>query len=162
MNEGDGRIEALWVKRAHRGKMDEVAEATLVEGRGMQGSADQGRARQVTVIAREVFDALRDELDTSVDPAMRRANVLVSGVRLEHTRGRVLELGGCRIEIAGETRPCERMDEAVPGLRSALDPEWRGGVYGRVIRGGALRVGDVARLIPDSDAAHATPTDVDR
>lgn len=162
MHTGDGRVEALWVKRAHRGKMDEVAEATLIEGRGVQGSADQGRARQVTVIEKEVFDALRDELDTSVDPAMRRANVLVSGVRLEGTRGRVLQLGECRIEVAGETRPCERMDEAVPGLRSALDPQWRGGVYGRVIRGGALRVGDVARFISNSDPSHATPTEVER
>jgi MOSC domain-containing protein YiiM len=147
----DGRVEALWVKRAHRGTMDAVHETTLVEGGGVEGSADQGRARQVTVIEQEVFDALRDELDPSVDPAMRRANVLVSGVPLEGSRGRTLALGGCLLEIAGETRPCERMDEALPGLQAALDPAWRGGVYGRVVRGGPLRVGDAAGFTHDTD-----------
>ncbi len=37
-----GRIEAIWVKRAHRGPMDPVPSAVLVAGRGVVGNADQG------------------------------------------------------------------------------------------------------------------------
>lgn len=143
-NDSPGRVEALWVKRAHRGLMDECDHVTLVEGRGVEGSADQGRARQVTIIEREAFDRVSELVGEEVDPALRRANVLVSGVRLEGRRHHILHLGDCRIELVGETRPCRRMDEAVPGLRDALDEGWAGGAFGRVIDGGNVRVGDVA------------------
>lgn len=141
-----GRVEALWIKRAVRGPMDARDEVEFVLDSGVRGSADQGGWRQVTVIEREVFDRLRDELGPGVDPAMRRANVMVSGIRLEGTRGRVLRLGDARIELRGETVPCERMDEAHDGLRDALKPGCGGGMFGRVVTGGPVRVGDRAEL----------------
>lgn len=147
-----GRIEALWIKRAKRGPMDPADEVEMIEDEGIRGNANQGGWRQVTIIEREAFDAVRGELSPAVDPAMRRANVLVSGLRLAECRGRVLSLGECRIEMRGETRPCERMDEAHPGLRRALDPDWRGGAFGRVVRGGRVRVGDEAVFVDDEAA----------
>jgi len=143
-----GRVEALWVKRAHGGPMDARERVTLVAGRGVQGSADQGRARQVTIVEREVFDRVSDLVGQDVDPALRRANVLVSGIRLEGHRHDILNLGSCRIQLVGETRPCHRMDEAVEGLRDALDDAWGGGAFGRVLDGGEVRVGDVAFIAP--------------
>jgi MOSC domain-containing protein YiiM len=122
--------------------MDAVERARAISDRGLEGNVDQGGARQVTLIEREVFDRLRDELSPAVDPAHRRANLLVSGVRLMETRGRVLQVGPVRIRIRGETRPCERMNEAVPGLRDALDPDWCGGVFGVILDDGEIGVGD--------------------
>ena len=52
-----GRIEELWSKRAHRGPMDSVREATLVAGQGMQGSVGRSRRRQVTILSREAWDS---------------------------------------------------------------------------------------------------------
>jgi len=137
-----GRVEAIWIKRAKLGPMDPVQRATAVEQRGLVGNANQGGTRQVTIIEKEVFDRLKDTLGPAVDPSMRRANVMVSGVRLQERRGHKLHLGECIIELVGETRPCERMDEALQGLRKALEPEWSGGAYGRVVQGGEMRVGD--------------------
>ena len=140
-----GRIEALWIKRARRGPMDPAPEAVFVEDAGIEGNANQGGRRQVTVIEEEVFSRIRRELPDA-RPVMRRANVMVRGVPLRESRGRVLALGEVRLRIEGETRPCERMDEQCPGLTAALDPDWNGGVYGVVVRGGTVRVGDEARF----------------
>ena len=139
-----GRIEAIWVKRAKRGVMDAVPTAELLAGEGVKGSADRRGKRQVTLIEREAWSAMMAELSADVPPAARRANVMLSGVRLADTRGRVLRLGSTRIRIAGETLPCERMEEACTGLRAVMRPDWRGGAFGEVITGGSISVNDIA------------------
>ena len=137
-----GRLEAIWIKRAHRGPMDPAPVVELRAGRGIAGNADQGRKRQVTLIEREVWQRLMSELDADIPPAARRANLMVSGTGLADTRGRVLRIGACRLRIAGETRPCERMDEALPGLRAAMRPAWGGGAFAEVLDDGTVSVGD--------------------
>ena len=122
--------------------MDPVREATLVVGQGMQGSVGRSRRRQVTILAREAWDSATAVVGHDPGPACRRANILVSGIELARTRGRVLRVGSCRIAIGGELTPCERMDEASSGLRRALEPEWRGGVFGEILDGGIVCVGD--------------------
>jgi MOSC domain-containing protein YiiM len=148
-----GRVEAIWIKRSVRGVMDPAIEVNLVAGKGIETDASFGRAnRQVTVIETAVFDRIRSSLPAA-EAAMRRANVMVSGVRLANSRNRVLNLGGVRILLRGETRPCERMDEQCPGLRDALATEWGGGAHGLVLDDGLVRVGDAATL----DAAEYAP-----
>ena len=137
-----GRIEQLWSKRAHRGPMDPLPEATLVPGQGISGSVGRSRRRQVTLISREAWNEATSMIAEDPGPAARRANIMVSGIALAHTRGRVLRIGSCRLTIGGELTPCERMDEASPGLQNALRDDWRGGVFAQVLDGGIIRVGD--------------------
>jgi MOSC domain-containing protein YiiM len=138
----NGSLEAIWIKRAHRGEMDRVPAATLIAGRGIVGNADQGRRRQVTIIEQEAWDEMMRDLDAAVPPNARRANLLVSGLPLAQSRDRILRIGACRLRIGGETRPCERMDEALPGLRARMAMDWGGGVFAQVLEGGEISVGD--------------------
>jgi hypothetical protein len=150
-----GRLEAIWVKRAHRGVMDPVDRAPIAAGRGLLGNADRSRFRQVTVIEREAWEAMMRETGGDAPPSARRANLMVSGIGLAGSRGRVLRVGRVRLHVRGETRPCERMDEAVPGLRAAMSRAWRGGVFAEVLDDGELAVGDVVAWDPSSGAEGA-------
>ncbi|MDQ2666497.1 MAG: MOSC domain-containing protein [Gemmatimonadota bacterium] len=136
-----GRLEDIWLKRAHRGKMDRVEQAELVSGKGLVGNVDQSRRRQVTLLDREVWQQVTGTLGASIDPSARRANLLVSGLSLARTRGRILRIGDTRLAIGGELTPCNVMDEVLPGLQARLKPDWRGGVFAQVLDGGAIRVG---------------------
>ena len=142
-----GEVVSIWIKRSHRGVMDAVDEAQAVAGRGLVGNADQGRRRQVTIIDEEAWNAAAAETGHRVDPSKRRANIMLRGIALAESRGRHLRIGNCLVHILDETRPCERMEEAQPGLRKALGTAWRAGVFGEIVEGGSIRIGDGAELV---------------
>lgn len=139
-----GEVVALWLKRFRRGPMDRVLFAEAIEGRGLAGNANQGGKRQVTIIDEARWSDAQSEVGVAVDPSARRANVMLRGLDLEQSRGKLLRIGPVLIRVYNETRPCERMDEAQPGLQAALGVAWRGGVYGEIVEGGVIREGDAA------------------
>lgn len=149
MSQETGKLEAIWVKRFKGGPMDPQQEAGLVAGRGIEGNANQGGTRQVTILSKETWESLAKGLEQPVDPSARRANLMVSGVELKHCRGRVLQIGNVRFRLNGETRPCEQMEAAQPGLKQALSADWNGGAFGEVLDDGMLRVGDAVVWGPD-------------
>jgi MOSC domain-containing protein YiiM len=137
--------------------MDARRRATAVAGRGLEGNANQGGRRQVTLLAEEAWARVQAELGQAVEPAARRANLLVRGLELSGARARVLRVGPCRILVHGETRPCRRMDEASPGLFAALEPDWRGGIYGEVLSGGEIVLGDPVAWEPPAGVDGGSP-----
>jgi MOSC domain-containing protein YiiM len=127
--------------------MDAVARAVLKAHHGLVGNTDQGGRRQVTLLEQEVWHALMAQLGATLPPAIRRANLLLSGIRLVQSRQRLLYIGACRIRILGETKPCERMEAACPGLQQAMYADWAGGAFGEVLDDGEIIVGDVVRWL---------------
>jgi MOSC domain-containing protein YiiM len=143
-----GRLEAIWITRRRLGPMDPVPNARLVASRGLEGNANQGGRRQVTIIEREAWEAMMRELGAPpTPPQARRANLMVSGIALAKTRGRTLRIGTTHLRVVGETKPCERMEETLPGLQAAMFPDWRGGAFAEVLEDGGIAVGDTVTFV---------------
>jgi MOSC domain-containing protein YiiM len=140
-----GRLERIWVKRALRGPMD-AFETVEVDAKGLVGNADRGGRRAITVLSAERWRQAEADLGVELDPSTRRANLLVSGVDLVESRGKELTVGGVRLKIGRECKPCRIMDEAHPGLQDALKADWGGGAYATVLDPGTIAVGDEVTL----------------
>ena len=136
-------VQRIFLRPSARTPVKEVAAATAFPGAGLEGDHAGGGNRQVTLIEEEAWQAACQDLGRDdLSPAGRRANVVVSGVKLADAVKRHIRVGDAVIRVIGETRPCRLMDDYAQGLQQALDPDMRGGVYGRVVQGGEVRVGD--------------------
>lgn len=145
------QLEQIWIKRVRRGPMDPTDRARLVSGRGIVGNANQGGKRQVTIVSNKHWEEVTAPLGDTPDPRLRRANLLVSDIDFVDARGKILKIGDVRIRIHGETRPCEQMEEAVPGLQKAMSIPWGGGAFGEVLDDGEIAVGDAVELVTTRD-----------
>jgi hypothetical protein len=141
-----GRLEAIATKAARRAPILHADRANVSIATGVEGDfRGRQKARQVTVLFAEDWAAAVAGLDPAAPWTVRRATLLVAGVRNPQRVGDVLAVGDVRLVVTGEAQPCVRMDKQMPGLRDALRPDWRGGVTARVIAGGEISVGDLAR-----------------
>jgi MOSC domain-containing protein YiiM len=118
------------------------ANISLTKGveQDFRGSA---KNRQVTVLSTVDWLKTCKEIDADLPWTIRRANLLVDKLTFSPADvGKTLRIGDIELEITRETDPCSRMDDQHQGLKSALMPEWRGGVCCKVIKAGSLKVGD--------------------
>jgi len=126
--------------------MQEVSECRLLPGRGMDTENRKPGKREITLISVDSWrDACR-QLGADLPWPTRRANLLIEGIDLSAGIGKSLRISGVRIYIHGETKPCGLMDKQFTGLRAALAPAFRGGVYGEVLNEGVVRIGDVVSV----------------
>ena len=72
-----------------------------------------------------------------------RIRPLVTLTSCRHRRHR----RACRVRILGATQPCERLEEACPGLQKAVYADWAGGAFGEGLDDGEIAVGDIVRWL---------------
>jgi MOSC domain-containing protein YiiM len=152
-----GKIIALARRAESRMPMEELPVAVLSPEVGVLGDC-KGRKypdSQVTILALEDWqEALADLAGPAGPPALpwtaRRANVLVRGIALPRGVGSILQLGDCLVQVMRETTPCNRMNDAWPGLLRALAPDGRGGVTCKVLTGGGVSLGDPVLIVKET------------
>jgi MOSC domain-containing protein YiiM len=138
------RVEKLWIKPAAGAAMQSVDELSIGAESGVAGNKPQ--QRPVTFIAQERWAELMDQMNADLDPATRRANVMLSGIDLIESTGKTIRIGDVELIVRGETRPCRQMEAALPGLEEAMRDRWGGGAWTEVVAGGTIRVGDAVTI----------------
>lgn len=152
-----GRLGGIARHDRPRGAIETLDHVSVTRELGVRGDlrgairpGKSGR-RQISLIEAESWDAALADLKLSADQMLpwhvRRANLLVQGIRLPREAGKVIAIGRTLcIETTCECDPCSRMDQILPGLKLALMPDWRGGVLGRVLTDGEIAIGDEVRI----------------
>jgi MOSC domain-containing protein YiiM len=150
-----GRIAGIARHDQPLGPMEVLDRAELVEGQGVagdfRGTRKAGSMGQNGVVLIEAGDwaAAVEECGAEAPWFERRANLLIEGLDIPQRAGARLRIGPeVLVEITQECAPCERMEALHPGLRVALEPDWRAGARARVLRGGKVAVGDPIGIEP--------------
>jgi MOSC domain-containing protein YiiM len=142
-----GKVEDIARRKKIRAPMETLNTVTVDEKTGLVGDIRGGALkRQVTILSAEAWNSVCEELKTELPWTTRRANILVSGIKLPQESGYQIQIGEVLLEVTRQTDPCERMDEQYLGLTNALMPDWRGGVCCSVVRGGNIMNGDKVTL----------------
>jgi MOSC domain-containing protein YiiM len=142
-----GKVEDIARRKKIRAPMETLNTVTVDEKTGLAGDIRGGALkRQVTILSAEAWNSVCEELKTELPWTTRRANILVSGIKLPQESGYQIQIGEILLEVTRQTNPCERMDEQYLGLTNALMPDWRGGVCCSVVRGGNIMNGDKVTL----------------
>jgi MOSC domain-containing protein YiiM len=143
-----GRVLGIAVRTAEGGPMREIDRAEAAVDCGLAGDLRSSPDRGVTLISAQQWRRALADIGADLPWHTRRANVLVDAASLEPLIGQRIRIGDVEIDVVAETKPCGVMDQLHQGLKMALAPDCRGGVYGRIVRGGALRVGDSVLRVP--------------
>ena len=142
-----GILLEIGVKIKRGAPMQLLENVTVSENSGISNDyRGKSEKRQVTVLSDESWESVCTVLSANLDWTNRRANLLISGIKLQNSKGRLLKIGNVTLEITGETTPCKLMDENYPGLKNALEPNWNGGVTCKVVKGGKIKKGDNVTL----------------
>ncbi|MDQ2076256.1 MOSC domain-containing protein [Marinimicrobium sp. ABcell2] len=155
----EGRLEWIGLRSERRGVVEVVESAFAVEGLGLDGdhrmTKTPGSARQVTMISSEFIEAIcRHTGHSSIDPALLRRNLVISGMNMNLLRHQRLQIGDVVLETTALCHPCSRMNEAL-GPGGAASMFGYGGLCAKIIQSGRMTVGDpVMRLAP---AANHSP-----
>jgi MOSC domain-containing protein YiiM len=143
-----GRLAGIARRDEKRAPMETLDIAEISESTGVANDS-RGRPgkRQVTLLSARAWSEACAELDADPPWTTRRANLLIEDMDLPRVPGTLIAIGAVRLRTTVEVDPCSRMDEQVPGLTGALQPDWRGGVGCEVVEGGTVAIGDNVSIV---------------
>ncbi|MGA7325155.1 MAG: MOSC domain-containing protein [Rhodomicrobium sp.] len=152
-----GTLEFIHIAPAASYEMEELKEARLIAGRGIEGDryyygtgtySPKPDAREVTLIEIEALEALArndppiQDAPLIVGPADHRRNLTTRGVPLNHLVGKRFRVGDTVLKGARLNFPCKYLEELL-GLPVYLPFYNRSGLNCVIEQGGTIRQGDV-------------------
>ncbi len=145
-------LKGIAYRLKSKGEMHTIPRALVTPERGVENDyRGHPHGRQVTVLSVEDWQLACDELQLDLHWTTRRANLLVEGISFSPASvGEIIQIGDLRLKITRETDPCQRMEDARPGLMKALGPDWRGGACCRVLSGGDISLGNNVEFVAET------------
>ncbi len=137
-------IKAIAIKNRPRVAMQTIESAQITVANGILGDfRGTQRGRQITILSETAWQKSCSDIDADLPWTTRRANLLVDGIEFDASFiGKRVRIGEVELVISKETVPCSRMDSQHQGLKSALTPNWRGGICCNVVKAGEIKIGD--------------------
>jgi MOSC domain-containing protein YiiM len=150
-----GRLIAICIGETKRADLRAVEMCEAVAGQGLVGdrysrqdgtfSKPGSPDREVTLIESEALEALAREDGITLQPTQARRNLVTRDVPLNHLVGREFAVGPVVLAGIRLCEPCGHLEKlTLTGIKQGLCH--RGGLRARIVRGGALRVGDSIRF----------------
>jgi MOSC domain-containing protein YiiM len=154
-----GTLEEIFIAEAAGVEMHALAEARLIEGVGIEGdryATHRGHYshmwhpdRQVTLIAREVIDAIASE-GIDLRPVETRRNLVTIGVPLNELVGSTFAVGEVILFAGRLNVPCRYLERLID--KAVFEPLIdRSGLNCQIVRGGFIRPGDA--IVPLQNTA---------
>lgn len=143
-----GIVEWIGVRPQHKAPMAKVEAVAVSIDEGLTGDhySKKGGNRQVTLIQLEHLIAMANILQLeTIDPALMRRNIVVSGINLQAFTSRQFQIGEVILQMTGICHPCSQMEHhLLPGTYNAM--RGHGGITAKVIQAGTIRLGDAVKL----------------
>ncbi len=149
-----GTVKWIGLRTAHNVPPNVVEEATIDVDKGLVGDRFDGKPggpRMVTLIQAEHIETIAKFLNVeSVDPALLRRNIVVSGINLEAFQARnrdlTFKIGEAILQMTGPCDPCSLMERQLgEGGYNAM--VGLGGICCSVVSGGQVKLGDQVELV---------------
>ncbi|WP_338872163.1 MOSC domain-containing protein [Spirosoma sp. SC4-14] len=144
-----GRVDWIGIRPERRGPIEVVDSISASEKKGLIGDHYSGQSgnRHVTLIQAEhlpVVAALTGR--STLDPAVLRRNIVVSGLNLLALKDHRIQIGDVILLVTGQCHPCSKMETALgPGGYNAM--RGHGGMTAKVVQGGEICVGDSVMVL---------------
>lgn len=149
-----GNVAGLYIAYSAGEPMVSLNEATLVEGRGIEGDRyynhvgthsaadDDEPSYEVTLIESETIEALRRDKKMELDAGAPRRNIVTKGFALNHLVHRTFRIGEVILRGIALREPCPNLVETA-SHKLMVGLIHRGGLGAQVLKGGVIRVGDI-------------------
>lgn len=142
-----GHVVDVYIGPEPERPMQRVSEVVAVAGRGLEGdrhfqAISNGQpTAEITLIESEAIEAATAESGVEIQLEDTRRNIITSGVRLAELLGKRFRVGDAEIEALEPNPPCRHLAELAG--KPLLKPlARRGGVRGRIVKGGVIGTGD--------------------
>ena len=140
-----GVVDQIWCRPARLVDPILVERAELTE-RGLAGDHARAGKRALTLIQAEHLPVIASLAGCStIDPALLRRNLVISGLNLAACRGQTLTIGAAEVEVTVPCHPCSRMEAAL-GYGGYTALRGHSGWCARVITPAPIACGDAVTV----------------